>query len=184
MKRIVSSLLACLMMALTVSVKAETDYAFLNSLTTEELASMQQAISCRLVPAESGTVIYDQEGLSICWLGVVDASYYDYRLGLIITNTSGKTMYFRLEGIALNGIQVGPYQNIMIQEIQDGWGYMSASQDIWPIKKEHLRLLPFDHITTVGLSIGLYESNDSYGPHETITHTFPVNFNLSDLPRW
>lgn len=183
MKRIISSLLVCLIMVLAVPVKAETDYAFLNSLTTEELASMQQAISCRLVPAESGAVIYDQDGLSICWLGFVD-EYFEYRPGLIITNTSGKTMYFRLEGIALNGIQVGPYQNVMIKEIQDGWGYLSASENIWPVSKEHLQLMPFDHITTVGLIIGLYESNNSYGPHETITHTFPVDFKLSELPGW
>lgn len=183
MKRIASLFLACLMALLLLPAAAETDYSALDGMTPDELIRLQNEITRRLIPAESAAVVYDKDGLSVYWMGFV-YDIGDYKANLIISNTTGKPMYIRLSAISFNGIEAGPSSNINIYEIQDGWGFLASSRNIWLIDKDELARLPFDHITSIGLVFKLYERQNSYDPYKQIVFTFPVDFNLSELPDW
>ena len=152
-------------------------------MTPDELIRLQNEITRRLTPAESGTIVYDKDGLAVCWMGIVH-DVGGYKANMIITNNTGKPMYIRLSAIAFNGVQAGPYSNINTREIQDGWGFLAPSLNVWLIGKDNLKQLPFDHVTSVGLCFKLYETQASKKEIKTVTFTFPVDFCLSELPTW
>lgn len=170
-KRLISTLLVCILFC--ASTLAEPDFSFLNNYTQEELTELLYEVAQKVDMTQLGDVIYEKDGISILWQGLIK-DYSDLKTGLIIKNNTENQISFELDGLAMNGIEIGPSANRGSFDIDPGWAFYTVSRYKWLSYMDVCESLHLEQISQIGLRIVING--------EATTVVFPVSFLLSDIP--
>lgn len=173
MKRILAF---CLILLMTGFAHAEE--IDISGLSEQELKNLHSQIVQQLAIAKSGDVVYDQDGISIAWVGFTE--WGDY--GFICQNKTGKDWHFAVIGFGMNGIKVDPSSNGMSVEFPDGMALYTAGYFNWLFDKDVYKELNLTHVREVYIQIGLYDGPGLRfieEPTLKISISFPVDEEIS-----
>lgn len=153
----------------------------ISGLSQQELLELHGQIVQKLAIIESGDVVYEQDGITITWVGFTE--WRDY--GFICTNETGKDWHFAVIGFGINGIKVDPASNGASVEFPDGMSLYTAGYNKWLFDRNIYDQLKITHVREVYLQIGLYEKAGQRfiaDPDRVISISFPVDEEVPVLP--
>lgn len=181
MRRFLMLLLALLL--IPVSLAEEEDSIDLNSMTADELAALHSAVITRLAVLNSGEVVWEEEGITIVWNGLLKHSQDILKIGCTIYNNTGRDLKFEIKAFGVNGIQTGPNVNLSTGVLlPDGMAHYTGSYNLWMVKNVFGEL-NMTHAKEISLRIAFREADRKGGEDQVIQVRFPVDIDLSEVLR-
>ena len=182
MRRILVVLLALMLFA-PAALAESTPALNLDNMTPDELLALHSAVTTRLSVVNSGDVVYDEDGITIVWNGLLNRSQDIFKIGCTIYNNTGRDLRFAIKAFGVNGIQIGPNVNIATGELLvDGMAYYTGSYSLWMVKNVFGEL-NMTHAKEISLRIAFREADRKSGEDQVIQVRFPVDIDLSEVLR-
>lgn len=181
MRKVFATLIALLMLAAPAAMAEEKPSIDLDSMTVEELTALHQEIGRRLTLVNSGDVVYDEDGIKICWGKLLDLGGDMFRYGFTMENTTGEDYGFKLSMTAINGMQFRPFWNTDKMRLMNNFALYTGSYHNW-MPDNYLADMGITHVNDIYLQIELYKpEGDSYErtPCRVIDVRFPVDIDIS-----
>lgn len=159
MKKFVSMLMVlCL---LCCEIVAVAEIPSIEGLTQEELLDLRGRIDAQITIAEKGTVLFDEDGFTIKWMGFDTSSSYDFKNILLVTNPTDKPVYFKIDNAAYNGIQIS-MSNSYEYEVGAGLTFITSTNNCWLFEYDALKIvgITMDDITDVHIEFSILDSDN------------------------
>ena len=174
MRRLLTILLALVLFAPAALAEAAPSFD-LDAMTPDELLALHSAVTTRVAVVNSGDVVYDEDGITIVWNGLVDTEWSNFKFGCTIYNQTGENVWFRITGGGVNGIQMGPGSNNAYMEIIDGMALYTGGNNCWLVDNM-LQDLNITHASEIYLQVSFYVDNDwRTEPFRVVNVRFPVD---------
>ena len=101
---------------------------------------LHSAVSQQIAYRNSGEIVYDEDGITITWVGMVkhnESQPLPNRFGFIIGNNTGVDYYCNVQAGGINGIKLN--LNCTYPEpLENGIGYYTGSVSNWLFEPEML----------------------------------------------
>lgn len=181
MRRIFAILLAMLMLAASGAMAEETPAIDLDSMTVEQLTALHQEVGRRLTMVSSGDLVYDEDGIAIRWMKLLDLRSSSFRYGFTVENSTAEDYGFKLSMSAINGMQFRPFWNTDKMLLKNGFALYTGSYHNW-MPDNYLAELGITHVKDIYLQIELYKTKETgyeYSPSRVIDVRFPVDIDIS-----
>lgn len=137
------SLLVCVCL-LVCGITAIAEVPSIDGLSQEELLDLRTKIDEKITLADKGTVIYDEDGFIIKWIGFDTDSSSSFKNILLVTNPTHDTVYFEITNAAYNGIQIS-MSNSFEYEIGGDLTFITSTNNCW--------LFHYDDLALVGMTL-------------------------------
>lgn len=126
--------------------------------SVEELKEIKAFLDGYLPATEMGEVLYQEDGISVVYRGVIQDNDY-YKVNLIIANNTGEDIQINLDTVAYNGCKLGMSNGSSV-ELEQGISLVAGSLYQWLTDSEDLALCgiySLDDITSVSVIINVYD---------------------------
>lgn len=175
MRRLLTILLTLVLFAPAALAEAAPSFD-LDAMTPDELLALHSAVTTRVAVVNSGDVVYDEDGITIVWNGLMDTKQSYFKYGCTIYNQTGENVWLRITGGGINGIQMGPVGNTDSMEIIDGMALFTGSYYAWLVSNV-FRDLNITHASEIYLQVSFYVAGDRWGiePFRVVNVRFPVD---------
>lgn len=120
----------CICLTLTVSSLATSALPDISGLSVDDLTELRDLINLRLIELnDTGDTVFDDQGITIKWLGF-NADYHPHiKNSLLITNNTEMPLYYEISKIAFNGIQISAANTFRSDAIEPGMSYLTATDN-------------------------------------------------------
>ncbi len=153
------SLLVCVCL-LVCGISAIAEVPSIDGLSQEELLDLRMKIDARITLADKGTVIYDEDGFTIKWIGFDTSSKSSFKNILLVTNPTPNTVYFEITNAAYNGIQIS-MSNSFEYEIGGELTFITSTNNCWLFRYDDLALvgMTLEDVTDVRIDFEIKDGN-------------------------
>lgn len=142
MKKTITLLVCVCLLACGISAFAEVPS--IDGLSQEELLDLRTRIDEKITIADKGTVIFDEDGFTIKWIGFDEDSSSTFKNILLVTNPTPESVYFEITNAAYNGIQIS-MANSFEYEIGGELTFITSTNNCW--------LFHYDDLALVGMTL-------------------------------
>ena len=131
-KLLLFAISVCMCLTLITSSLAASDLPDISGLSVDELSELRDQINLRLIELnDTGDIVFDDQGITVKWLGL-NADYYPrIKQSLLIINNTGAPLYYKITKIAYNGIQVSASNSMRSDAIEPDMSYLTATNNLF-----------------------------------------------------